>query len=764
MNNKIKNILKITIFSGIFLGTVVLLSGSEIKREETITLSNYEKNNASKDSVLTLEAVKLLGWDKKTNITLPEGLTTIHDNSLSNLPVLKKIVIPSTVTSIGLNSFSNTPSLMDITMSSSFQGDDTLKYGFTQAQWDAINWVYPTNLSTIITLEVLKAVGFDKKEVITSADWEKYLPNAEKLENDSFKNNSLLKSIQIPDTITSIGNNVFHGTANLKSVTFGANSKLVSLGKEVFFASGITDFIMPNTVTYMAQGVFHNTTGLITAKLSSKLTSINHNTFWNSGLKEFEIPENITSLGQNSFAMTKLEKIILGDQINSIPFNAFTSTTLLKDITMNIKFKTITPSYGFTQEQWDLIKWTYTPIADEILTQENIGLLNWGKKTTITLNDWKEMAPNVTTINGAFLGSTFLESIEIPATVIEVGVSAFQNASKLASVTFQTNSKLTTINNLAFSNTKIVSIAIPNLVTTINQGAFSLNKSLTTFVIPSTITVVAPNLLEGSSNIKEIIIPDSIITIGDNAFKDMTTIKKIIVPGSVQTIGANSFSGTTQLLDITMSYSFQGNNTLKYGFTQEQWDAIKWAHMATTAKILTLDIVKSIGWDKKISITLSDWKTMAPNVTKINSAFFNNIDLIYVEIPNSILNIELNSFKNTTALSKIIFEKQSRLEFIGNEVFSNSSLKSIEVPDSVISIGDSAFKDTKSLKNIKLSNKFKTNTDHFGFTDDQWNSIIWASNSLNAKFIAIVASLGFIMIIQSFIVIYSAVKIKNFDV
>jgi hypothetical protein len=61
MNNKIKNILKITIFSGIFLGTVVLLSGSEIKREETITLSNYEKNNASKDSVLTLEAVKLLG-------------------------------------------------------------------------------------------------------------------------------------------------------------------------------------------------------------------------------------------------------------------------------------------------------------------------------------------------------------------------------------------------------------------------------------------------------------------------------------------------------------------------------------------------------------------------------------------------------------------------------------------------------------------------------------------------------------------------------
>jgi hypothetical protein len=180
------------------------------------------------------------------------------------------------------------------------------------------------------------------------------------------------------------------------------------------------------------------------------------------------------------------------------------------------------------------------------------------------------MAPNVTSIDGGFLGNTSLQSIEIPATIIEVGVSAFQNASKLALVTFQANSKLTTINSLAFSNTKISTIAIPNLVTIINQGAFSLNKSLKTFVIPSTITVIAPDLLEGSSNVKEIIIPDSIITIGDNAFKDMTTIKKIIIPSSVQTIGPNSFTGTTQLSDITMSYIFEGNNTVKYGLAQEQ--------------------------------------------------------------------------------------------------------------------------------------------------------------------------------------------------
>jgi hypothetical protein len=84
--------------------------------------------------VKELNANIFSGNIKLVDVTLSEGLTTINDNSLSDLPALKKIVIPSTVTSIGPNSFSNTPSLMDITMSSSFKGDDTPKYGFTQVQ------------------------------------------------------------------------------------------------------------------------------------------------------------------------------------------------------------------------------------------------------------------------------------------------------------------------------------------------------------------------------------------------------------------------------------------------------------------------------------------------------------------------------------------------------------------------------------------------------------------------------------------------------
>ena len=691
MNSKIKNILKITLFSGIILGTTILFNGSENKKSETTAFSNYEKNNASKDSALTLEGVKLLGLDKKTNITLSEGLTTIHDNSFSDLIELKKIVIPSTVTSIGLNSFSNTPSLMDIIMDYSFQGDNTPKYGFTQVQWDVIQWTHPPSTATYITAKVISSVGLDKKEVITLADWEKYLPNAITMTH-SFYNNEIIKSIEIPAHIQWMGDNVFNSAINLENIIFSPDSIMTSLGRAVISNTKMTNLVLPDTIFDIRDRALSFNTHLVSLTLPPRTASISNQMLEGcSSIEEIIIPESVVSIGSSAFSgMTKLKKIVIPKGVLSIGDDAFLNTTALNDIEINIKFKTTTLSYGFTQEQWDLIKWNSTLS----LTNDVVVSLGWDTKTKITLNDWRGVDPNITTIHNAFIDNNILTHIEIPNYIVDIGLNSFQNATSLESVMFQSGSQLENIGYQAFLG---------------------------------------------------------------------TNLKSIDIPLSVISISFNSFGNNLNLNNISMGSKFKGD-VENFGFTKTQWDSINWIILPTNENILTIEIMLSLGWDTKTKITLNDWKEMAPNVTTIHSAFFDNKILTHIEIPNSILNIELNSFKNTTALSKIIFEKQSRLEFIGNEVFSNSSLKSIEVPDSVISIGDSAFKDTKSLKNIKLSNKFKTNTDHFGFTDDQWNSIIWASNSSNVEFISIVASLGFIMIIQAFVIGYSAIQIKKNDV
>ena len=76
-----------------------------------------------------------------------------------------------------------------------------------------------------------------------------------------------------------------------------------------------------------------------------------------------------------------------------------------------------------------------------------------------------------------------LIGVTIGNTVIDIGTEAFSNCFLLASVTFETISTLTTINDLAFSDSpNLISIEIPASVTSIASDAF-LNSGLTTVTI-----------------------------------------------------------------------------------------------------------------------------------------------------------------------------------------------------------------------------------------------------------------------------------------
>ena len=705
MNNKFKNIFKITFFSGIILGTTVFLNTSYNEKKEAITkeTSNlsqsevYKVSSSKLTSIVIPELVKELNSNifsenvKLADITLPEGLTTIHDNALSNLSSLKKIIIPSTVTSIGVNSFANTSSLMDITISSSFKGDDTPKYGFTQVQWDAIQWVYSPSDANYITKNVIVSVGLDTKEVITLADWETYLPNAQTM-SGSFYNNEIIKSIEIPAHIQWMGDNVFNSAINLENIIFSPDSIMTHLGRASIANTKITNLVLPDTIFDIRARAFSFNAHLVSIVLPPHTASIQNQLLEGClNIEEIIIPESVISIGDSAFSgITKLKKIFIPKGVVSIGDNAFLNTTALNDIEMDIKFKTTILNYGLTQEQWDSIKWN----SSLSLTNDVVVSLGWDKKTKITLNDWRGVDPNITTIHSAFIDNKILTHIEIPNYILDIGINSFQNATSLESVMFESGSKLENIGYQAFFG---------------------------------------------------------------------TNLKSIYIPLSVISISINSFSNNLNLNNISMGFKFK-EDVENFGFTKTQWDSINWVNLPTDENILTMEIALSLGWDKKTEITLNDWEDMAPNITAINSAFLDNKILTYIEIPNSILNIELNAFKNATTLSEITFEKDSKLQFIKEEAFFNSSLESIDIPDSVISIADSAFKNTDLLKNIKISNKLKTDTNHFGFNDSQWNSIVWSSGSLNMKFIIIVASLGFIMIIQAFVMGYSAIQIKKIDV
>jgi hypothetical protein len=116
--------------------------------------------------------------------------------------------------------------------------------------------------------------------------------------------------------------------------------------------------------------------------------------------------------------------------------------------------------------------------------------------------------------------------------------SAFEKTSILSVII---PDSVTTIGNDAFYQTPLTSVTIPDSVTEIGPYAF-YNTPLTSVTIPDSVTAIGDHAFYNTL-LTSVIIPDSVTTIGGYAFLD-TLLTSVIIPDSVTTIGDNAFSGT----------------------------------------------------------------------------------------------------------------------------------------------------------------------------------------------------------------------------
>jgi hypothetical protein len=84
-----------------------------------------------------------------------------------------------------------------------------------------------------------------------------------------------------------------------------------------------------------------------------------------------------------------------------------------------------------------------------------------------------------------------------------------------------------------------------------------------------------------------------------------------------------------------------------------------------------------------------------------HKAFSTPKKLLMIRIPESVVNIRENAFKDATKLYQVVFVENSQLHTIGNEAFSGAtSLDRIQIPASVTDFGHSVFSKTSSLKEV----------------------------------------------------------------
>lgn len=152
--------------------------------------------------------------------------------------------------------------------------------------------------------------------------------------DETFKGNTNVISITIPNTVKQIGSYAFSECENLKTVIIGQN--VTTIGDAAFSScSSITEIVLPEGISSIGAWMFDNCTNLRNIQLPSNLTDIGQGAFrFCVNLTNIDIPISVKNIDQEAFSYCKnLTTVTIPEGITHISADVFRDCENLVSVT-----------------------------------------------------------------------------------------------------------------------------------------------------------------------------------------------------------------------------------------------------------------------------------------------------------------------------------------------------------------------------------------------------------------------------------------------
>ena len=430
--------------------------------------SNLKTVNFEAGSTIVCAAL-FMGCDGIEEIELPDTITEIGDSAFKSCKNLNKVIIPESVTKIDGDAFAECSGLVDIKM---HEGINTIGSRAFYKCDRLLDIVIPDSVEKI-EFEAFR--GCDKLENIKLSE------NLTIVGYGVFGDCKSISKIEIPKSLkkfdgtwgrgTNLSYGAFGGCSNLKTVNFEAGSTIVCAA--LFMGcDGIEEIELPDTITEIGDSAFKNCKNLDRITMNNGIEILESSAFEDCfSLTTINIPNTVKAISNSTFQdCTSLTEVHLSNILKEIPASTFSGCKKLTTINFP---STLTMIGNSAFSGCESLPEAILPSGVEKIESNAFKNCKAMKKAVVP--------DTVSSIgSSAFYGCETLTDITLGSKLKKIESQTFYGCTVLPSIVIPYN--VTTIGDSAFVNcTKLTQITVPRNTTSIASNAFSYPKKMTMY-------------------------------------------------------------------------------------------------------------------------------------------------------------------------------------------------------------------------------------------------------------------------------------------